>query len=85
MRRLGPVAGILFVERFRGYLAPVWEFCFSPVAGILFVESLKTIPGKDLKIRVSVPLPGFYLLKAASAPKNVKVWRVSVPLPGLYC
>ena len=48
--------------------------CFSPVAGILFVESIEFSQSYGAT-DVSVPLPGFYLFKAAtgiaaSSPAN---------------
>ena len=57
---------------------------FSPVAGILFVESPLFVYQLFERLQVSVPLPGFYLLKANTAGLLVKVETVSVPLPGFY-
>ena len=64
--RFSPVAGILFVESRGCCGSGFYHDGFSPVAGILFVESFLE-PGTTTRDnnKVSVPLPGFYLLKDA--------------------
>src|SRR4028119_2266435 len=57
---------------------------FSPVAGILFVESQH--PGcidRTNAGRVSVPLPGFYLLKEDSFRTNLVFSQCFSPVAGI--
>ncbi len=62
-----PVAGILFFESLElNQAIAALEKGFSPVAGILFVESQQVFMVLKILAGVSVPLPGFYLFKAAA-------------------